>query len=179
MRIPFVLAVANNMGRQIVNAVDELEFIQGGSDLSVHYDRLIFRGHGFMVAKIADGLTLPWTSAGVGGFWEAWLLVPEDFDWRLGPAAQRKLRRAFLLPANQNGSGEYYLQGPWSLPHIAELRPVFAEAYLQPEGGGALRSPAIFWGDPAPEAIALVDYRPSDADCINDVEPEAASLGLE
>jgi len=184
-RVPFVLALAEGMGKAILGAMDSVAFVAGGTDRRIHYDRVICTragvDYGFMVHRLASGLALAASSAAPSGRWDAWILIPESQDWRVGPAALRLLRRVVLGPRNENGDGAPYLAGPWGLPELARRFPAFAEAKLKPtidEIGtkGAFYCPHIFWGDPAPETVAETDYAPADLECTLDVEPDKAAL---
>jgi hypothetical protein len=188
MRIPFVLAFAEGMARAIVRNVGALEYVQAGVVEGRNFDSLVITISGrefvFLVRPLASGVALPITSAAESGKWDAFFLLPADtINYRVGPLLYRAMRRFILSDRNQNDDGHYYIQGPWSIKKIAQAYPSFAAQHftVRDEDGtptATLKVPVMFSGDPEPTAVAQVDYSPTDADCINDIEPNENDLSI-
>jgi len=182
MRVPFVMAYAKGLGSQIINAINNLEYVADEGLPRIRYEK---NGNviTLLIWRLKSSVTLPWTSAGTDGKWTIILCTPLPLDWRLGPRAFRKLRRFVIGEGNQNGEGEYYLAGPWSIQKVAELYPGFAERYLKvgvfteegewigPIPDAELIAPHVILGDFSPEKTATLDYNPTDQACTDDEEP--------
>lgn len=112
--------------------------------------------------------------------WYLHLVLPVSLNWRRGAAALRFMRRvALAYPVR--------IAGPWSLKSFAEKFPVIADKILYQHkfdeagndlgkvAGAKLQAPNVMVGD-VPEMLLDGDYRPTDTNCINDVEPNPASI---
>lgn len=96
-----------------------------------------------------------------GSTWWLVLVMPVPLEWDWGCRVYRFFRRAALnFPAR--------LRGPWSFRAFAAAFPAVA-AQIPPAGLATLAGE-----DPAGRVLA--DYRPTDLQCTNDVEPDPSTV---
>jgi hypothetical protein len=98
----------------------------------------------------------------------------------IAPRLLRKIRRF--------AAGRSDIKGPYTISHGAELYPDFFNQHfragdydangiwLGPKPGAVLKAWNVWMGDPSPEAVALYDYRPTDYEINNDIEPDIDSI---
>lgn len=99
-----------------------------------------------------------------GTQWQLWLCIPCSLDWRIGAKVARFIRRVALArPAK--------VRGPWSLRQFRSLYPTVAAELL----GAGDEPPLVIAGD-EPASYPRADYRPTDSDATNDVEPDPSII---
>ncbi len=166
MRIPFIIAYATGRGSDIISSIPNITYFPPSDQWRM--PRLCYSKNGndyeFLIHKLKTVSIGP-ESRGTDGKWTVVLLTPLSIDWRVGPRAYRKFKR-FI-----NNATPGFLLGPRSIRHMAQQFPSFATSYLV-DGDMNLIAPHIIAGDPAPQLIATVDYRPTSMQAFDDIEPD-------
>jgi len=193
-RVYFLLAIAKGKGQQVINAVNNLEYVnepgvipklvytKNGNQLEIH------------LKKLVGNISLPaYPSTASDGKWSVFLLIPDDpYKHEPGTNAFKKLRRRIKSAGNTDVHGAHYLAGPYSLKALERASTALAEKWLntkkptawdvdgnptawEPDKSKGLYCPCIIAGDDE-HYSASIDYDPSDQDCIDDVEPNEGEL---
>lgn len=185
-----ILAVADGKAAQVINNIPGLEYVSPDGQRFQH-PRLNYERAGvvieLIVQRVANNVTLPWTSAATSGKWDVYLLtadpgacgreaVKDDGGWRWLTRAFRRLRQ---LSADH----PTYMRGPWSLAHLLEAYPAKAAELLKTEVLDAEGNPTgeLAWSFPllagdTPAGLLAVDYRPTQEDIDGDIDADPATL---
>jgi hypothetical protein len=152
MRIYFVLAVADGKASAVLGKIKQM---------SVDSSRRLQYGNDkFLVKQVAKSADIGPVSSGDDGRWDVYLLTSISDDWRHGARFFRMLGRESL-------GNPGWLLGPFSVARFREMKPAIAKALFDDKSQPARH---VVFGDSWESDVEGVDYRPSSADCIADVE---------
>jgi hypothetical protein len=171
MYLGLVLPYAKGLGPMIVNTINGLKYIAPNKRWPM--PRIAFRGRQFTFEKIHEFAWPLNPSNAVDGKWNVAYLKPIGGGQEIGPRAMHRVRQ-------WSAGNSKYIVGPYSIKEAYELYPSFAQRlfrpgrfdingnWLGPVVGSQLIVPNVWMGDPAPEKLAQIDYRPTQTECDND-----------
>jgi hypothetical protein len=196
-KVPIIVGVPDGYSKDIVKENASVILADPGEIPGVNYPTITFNYLGksarFLIHSLKRGISAAVASVAPSGEWEAWLMIPEEGDWRYGPALFRLLKKlslsAWSTVSVEVSPGVFEnrkrIVGPWTLMDFSRSFPaalVNQTIRLQLDDGmggityGVVYCPHVFAGDPDPVLLATTEYDPSDSDCENDIEPNAEDL---
>ena len=181
MKIPFIFAISSTSLSELTSIIDGAEFFPSGSIIGVNYNSLVVDGFRYLVSILCTGVVLDKKSNAVDDTWTLVWVLPEDASFKESTKLFRKVTKNKLAKQEEKDKDEnkdktkYIAGGTWCIDDFAENFPDIANTYLRNEAG-ELRCPHIFAGDPLPELTAKCKYKPTDEDCINDIDADYDSV---
>ena len=156
MRVPFLFGIKTGYGKEIINSYENINYSNG---------ILVHNNFEFNIDFIAQ----------YNSTWNIYYILSKKSDAGQCTKIYRKLRRCALIDSDK-------LLGPFSIQRAYVLYPSFANRWLKigiydendnwiEPANDILVAPRTYLGED-PEKAALIDYSPTDAQCINDEESQ-------
>ena len=164
MRIPFYIAANKNS----LSSLPGVEYHPAYSLPDIGYDTLTIDGYRFLIDVVV---------ANISGGLDLLLLLPEQDTPEESLKIFRRVNKIgrTCLSIKEGEEPKAQLLGPYTQGNLTEAFPKANLSCLLNEAGEH-RCPHVFAGDPAPEDMAKVFYKPSDADCDTDVKAELTKV---